>query len=301
MQYLFLCACWLYLCLLPMHGQTIMGGIITSGATNAPTRAGFGMQGALGQPMIGEAGIAPQIRTGIMSIGDRSQRNYESTLVTIDTVLRQIGDTFDLPVRYAAPCGFFADNVLGRSWELSVSMNRTVIEPLEYDAIVDDGERYTITVTGRADSQMGVVTNLRMMTRLGNDSVTDVRVESFRWIDIPRQYVRSVAGSVQLRGLCNTYGSTRLLKDTNSLQLLVAPNPVSTNTVSIRAVANHSQMGTLTVTDMHGTLVFTQHHVTAAPHAPLSTIDLSHLAGGTYVVSFVTPSAVVRTPLVKLP
>jgi len=301
MKHYIIYACLVCSCAVMAHGQTIMGGAITSGMTNAPDRGGFGMQGAFGQPMIGDAGISPQVRSGIMSIGDRSQQNYESTLVTVDTVIRQIGDTFDLPVRYGAPCAFFADNVSGRTWELKVSFNRTIIEPLQYDAIEDDGERYTITVTGRASGNQGLVTNLRFMTRLGNDSLTDVRVESFRWIDIPRQYMRSVAGSVMLRGLCNTYGQTRLLKGQNAMQILVAPNPVSSPSVSIRTFADSTVTGTLMISDIHGNVVLTEENVVAAAHAPLTSVALPHIAGGTYTVTFFTPNAIARTTLVKLP
>lgn len=288
-------------CIVPLHGQTIMGGVITSGATNAPDRGGFGMQGAFGQPMIGEAGISPIVSSGIMSIGDRSQQNYESTLITVDTVVRQIGDTFDLPVYYGAPCAFFADNVTGRNWELKVSFNRTIVEPLQYDAIVDDGDRYTITVTGRAVAQNGLITNLRMMTRLGNDSVTDVRVESFRWTDVPRQFVRSVAGTITLRGLCNTYGQTRLLKDVSRMQVLVAPNPMTSASVSIRTYADTTVSGTLMVTDIHGNVVTVEENVVAAAHAPMTTLYMPQIAGGTYTVTFYTSGDVARTTLVKLP
>ena len=41
--------------------------------------------------------------------------------------------------------------------------------------------------------------------------------------------------------------------------------------------------------------------VVAAAHAPLTTVSLPHIAGGTYTVTFLSSHALARTTLVKLP
>ncbi len=301
MKHILVIGCLLCLVGSTMQGQTVVGGVVTSGATTAIQLGDYHMQGAVGLPIVGEAGLDPIVRSGIISHGNAVQKFYESTLIRIDSVVKQIGDTFALDVLYGASCALFQSNVASRDWELKVSFNRTVLEPLRYDSIVDDGERYTITLTGNAASNGGVLTRLLLMGRLGNDSLTDVRLESFRWIDAQRQYVQSTPGSVLLRGLCNTYGSTRLLKDPSKMAILIAPNPVTGSSFTMRTYSDRPQVGTLVVTDIHGNVVYTADRVEAGSTWPMTTVELQVIPAGSYTVALFTENDVVRTTMVKLP
>ena len=284
-----------------LQAQTTVSGSITSGATNAALSGDYSVQGAVGLPMVGVAGPNPIIASGFISQGNAVQRYYESTILRIDSVVKQIGDTFALDVRYDASCALFQSNVVSRNWELKVSFNRTVLEPLRYDDIVDDGERYTITLTGSAVSNGGVITRLLMMGRLGNDSTTDVRIESFRWLDLQRQFTQSSSGAVTLRGLCNTYGSTRLLKDPAKMAVMVAPNPVTGSSMSIRTYSEKATKGTLVITDIHGNEITMIDGVDASNIWPVTHVELRVIPAGTYTVTFLSGDEVVRTTMVKLP
>lgn len=284
-----------------LQSQTIVGGVVTSGATNNVLLGDYSMQGAVGLPIVGETGLDPIVRSGIISHGNAVQKFYESTLIGIDSVVKQIGDTFALDVFYGASCALFQSSTVSRDWELKVSFNRTVLEPLRYDSIVDDGERYTITVSGTATSNSGVMTRMLMMGRLGNDSLTDVRVESFRWKDAQRQFIQSTPGLVTLRGLCNTYGSTRLLKDPSKMAILIAPNPVTGSSFTMRTYSEKQQFGRLVVTDIHGNVVYSADRVEAGSDWPMTSIELQVIPSGSYTVALFTDNDVVRTTMVKLP
>lgn len=301
MKHILVIGCLLGIVGSPMQGQTVVGGVVTSGATTAIQLGDYHMQGAVGLPIVGEAGLDPIVRSGIISHGNAVQKYYESTLLRVDSVVKQIGDTFALEVGYSASCALFQSTVVDRDWELKLSFNRTVLEPLRYDSLVDDGDRYTITLTGSATSNNGVLTRIPMMGRLGNDSVTDVRVESFRWVDAQRQYVQSMQGTVVLRGLCNTYGSTRLLKDPSKMAILIAPNPVTGSSFTMRTYSDKQQVGTLVVTDIHGNIVYTADRVEAGSTWPMTTVELQVIPAGSYTVAIYTENDVVRTTMVKLP
>jgi len=285
----------------PLQSQTVVGGAITSGATNATQAGGYGMQGAFGQPIVGESGVSPIVISGIMTHAQSVQKYYESTLIEVAKTVKQIGDTFALDVFYKASCALFQSNVTSRNFELKISFNRTVLEPLRYDSLTDDGERYTITITGAAGTNAGTLARVLFMGRLGNDSATDVRVESFRWIDAQRQYIQSVAGSVTLRGLCNTYGSTRLLKGPATMAVLIAPNPVTGSQFTVRSFSERPTTGMLVVTDIHGNVVHTLHNVDANATWPMTTVALQILPAGSYTVALYTDNEVARTTMVKLP
>jgi hypothetical protein len=301
MKYLLMIASLSCIGLLPMQAQTVVSGAITSGATNATQAGSYGMQGAFGQPIVGESGVSPVVYSGIMTHAQGVQKYYESTLIEVTHAVKQIGDTFALDVLYKASCALFQSNVTSRNYELKVSFNRTVLEPLRYDSLVDDGERYTITVSGSVATNSGTAARILFMGRLGNDSTTDVRVESFRWIDAQRQYVQSVSGSVTLRGLCNTYGSTRLLKGPATMAVLIAPNPVTGSQFTIRSFSERPAVGTLVVTDIHGNVVHTMHNVEASSAWPMTSVALQILPSGSYTVALYTDNDVARTTMVKLP
>lgn len=301
MKHLLLIASMLCIVTATMQSQTIVTGAITSGATNATQAGSYGMQGAFGQPIVGESGVSPIVYSGIVSHAQGVQKYYESTLIEVAKTVKQIGDTFVLDVLYQASCALFQSNVSSRTFELKVSFNRTVLEPLRYDSIADDGDRYTITISGSVVTNNGVLTRIPMMGRLGNDSTTDVRVESFKWTDAQRQYVQSTPGSVTLRGLCNTYGSTRLLKGPATMAVVIAPNPVTGSTFTVRTYSERQQFGTLVVTDIHGNVIHTMQHVEAGAAWPLTSVELQIIPAGSYTVALYTENDVVRTTMVKLP
>jgi len=301
MKHLFIIASLLCTVTSVLQSQIVVSGAITSGTTSSTMLGEYGVQGAVGLPMVGENGLDPIVRSGIISHGNAVQKYYESTLLGIDSVVKQIGDTFALDVTYAASCALFQTSTTSRDWELKVSFNRTVLEPLRYDSLVDDGDRYTITVSGTATTNGGVIARLLLMGRLGNDSTTDVRVESFRWKDAQRQFIQSTAGAVTLRGLCNTYGSTRLLKDPSKMAVMIAPNPVTGSSFTMRTYSERQQTGTLVITDIHGNVIYTAELVEAGSTWPLTSVELQVIPAGSYTVAIYTDNDVVRTIMVKLP
>lgn len=278
----------------------VAGGGVTSGAIASPVAGKFGLRASVGQPLLGDAGPAPRLAGGLQSIGDYYQQSYENTAIVAPDLIQQVGDTFNFEFGYGAPCAFFQDGV-AREWELKVTFNSTVLEALAYDAIEDDGEVTTITVKGKASQQSGMLISLKFLALLGNDSMTVVRVASFKWNDVPRQVTRPTLGSVTIKGLCTTYGKTRLVRATGRTSILVAPNPVTGSSVGMRVYSEEQTSGTIIITDMHGNVVVNKHGVDASTLWPLANIELPVMPAGTYTVSYITSDNIARTTLLKLP
>ncbi|MFN4985247.1 MAG: hypothetical protein ACK5BQ_00125 [Ignavibacteria bacterium] len=283
------------------HAQYgVAGGAVTSGAVASPVSGSFGLRATIGQPFLGNAGPSPNLAGGVQHIGDYIQQSYENTAIVLADKIQQVGDTFDFQLNYGAPCAFFQDGV-EREWELKLTFNRTVLEPLTFNSVEDNGLYHTITVRGIAKAESGPLATLKFLALLGNDSVSAVTVESFRWTSIRRQVTRSTPGSVTLKGLCTTYGNTRLIKAPGKTSILVAPNPVSGASVGIRPYAESQVVGTLVVTDIHGNVIVTRAGVEAGPMWPLVNVELPVIPSGAYTVSFITADDIARTTLLKLP
>lgn len=278
----------------------IAGGGVTSGAISSPVSGKFGLRVSIGQPMLGDAGPAPRLAGGLQSIGDYYQQSYENTAITAPDLIKQVGDTFNFDFGYGAPCAFFQDGI-ERDWELKVTFNSTVLEALSYESIEDDGEFSTITVKGRASLQSGMLISIKFLALLGNDSMTVVRVASFKWNDVPRQVTRPTLGSVTIKGLCTTYGKTRLVRATGRTSILVAPNPVTGSSVGLRVYAEEQTTGTVIITDMHGNVVVNKQGVDANNFWPLVNVDLPVMPAGTYTVTYIASDNIARTTLLKLP
>lgn len=286
---------------LPGFGQLrVEGGTVTSGFTSTPIQDGYGAAGAVAQPFAQPSVDALKIRGGVMEIGQKFASSAEYTAFVLPHLTQKVGDTFNLDITYAAPCTFFQNGVK-RKWRMELTFSRSIIEPLSYVSIGDDGLRYTIAVEGETDAANGTLVSVPLLARLGNDTTTPVSVTRFEWIDIPRQYVTSTPGSVTLNGLCETYGETRLVEPTNRPIVHIAPNPVHGSVVSIQVYGKEEGVGKIMVLDVHGNLVRTFQNIPMSESWPVSELDLGIVASGTYSIIYVTPTAIGRATLVKLP
>ena len=137
MKYLLMIASLSCIGLLPMQAQTVVSGAITSGATNATQAGSYGMQGAFGQPIVGESGVSPVVYSGIMTHAQGVQKYYESTLIEVAHAVKQIGDTFALDVLYKASCALFQSNVTSRGYIALKQCTRCFVKHVECKSVAD--------------------------------------------------------------------------------------------------------------------------------------------------------------------
>lgn len=278
----------------------VESGTVTSGFTSTPIQSGYGAAGAVAQPFAQPSIEALKIRGGVIEAAQKLTSSTEYTAFILPNLTQKVGDTFNLDITYAAPCTFF-QNGTKRKWRMELTFSRSIIEPLSYVSIGDDGLNYTIALEGETDAPNGTLVSVPLLARLGNDTTTPVSVTRFEWLDVPRQYVTSTPGSVTLNGLCETYGETRLVEPTNRPIIHIAPNPVHGSVVSIQVYGKEEGAGKIMVLDVHGNLVRTFQNIPMSESWPVSELDLGIVASGTYSIIYVTPKAIGRATLVKLP
>lgn len=280
----------------------IRGGITISAVSLHRYSNGFAVYGSVGQAVTHTTAIndTAEMQMGVWSQARMVSASTENTKITLPNVSVETGDTVAFDVPYEAPCQFFLTEHV-RPWALTISFNRSMIEPLGYTSITDDGQRYHVTYTGTASDAAGVLAKIRLATRLGNDTITDLTVDKFEWTDVPRQFWTADNGSVTATGLCITNGSTRLLKERTRPAVLVAPNPSSGSMVSVRSYSAQSERGTLRVLDLQGTIIRELVDVPVSPEMPVVQVPMEYLPAGSYVMQLTVPSGMTSTMFVRLP
>jgi hypothetical protein len=278
----------------------VVGGVITSGYT--PTLGGStSVRGMVGQPIVDLDTIVREVTAGYAHTIDAYTQRGEGTDLRLPQMIQAVGDTFSFTINAAVSCLLFHGNP-SRAWEAKISFNGTMLEPLGVNAsaVEDVDGRYTLTLTGTTSSALTSLVTQKFLARLGNDSVTDVTVSSFRWLDVPRQVTTHTPGEVRLRGICSTYGNARLLTQT-PVMVQATPNPVYGSVVALRLYAQRATTGTLIVTDLQGTVITTREGVALDETWARAVIDLGLVSAGSYTVTVVTPEHVGRTTIVKMP
>lgn len=292
----------LVVCVAGLRAQpaVVVGGVITSGYT--PTIGGAtSVRGMVGQPIVDLDTIVREVTAGYANMLDAYTQRGEGTELRLPQMVQQLGDTFSFTIDAAASCHLFQGSP-SRAWEAKISFNGTMLEPLDVNAVdVEDIDgRYTLTLTGTTSSSLTSLVTQKFLARLGNDSVTDVTLASFRWLDVPRQVTTHTPGEVRLRGICSTYGNARLLNQT-AVMVQATPNPVYGSVVALRLFARQATTGTLIITDLQGTVIATRQDVVLDETWQRAVIDLGLVSAGTYTVTVVTPGHVGRTTIVKMP
>jgi hypothetical protein len=273
---------------------------ISSGFQTAAIGNNVEVIGIAGQAIIDTADARRVAKAGLIYIQETTSAAAQRTILNTPEVVHAVGDTFDLDIDFSASCLLFRIP-LNRAWSMKVSFNKTILEPLAYDSIAEDADRYTISVHGTAASDATLLTRLRFLARLGNDSVTDVRIESFTWIGSEGLPLAALPGKVTLRGLCNTYGTTRLITAKATAAINVAPNPITNNQASFQLYCAVPTVGELVITDLQGNVVLRRDNVAASPEWPITQVEFGDIASGTLAAALITPHGVGRITILKLP
>lgn len=278
----------------------VRGMAITSGFHVATSGTSFELVGIAGQPIADSANSPRNPKAGLLYIHEHTSAAAQRTILTVPEAVHAVGDTFDLDISFAASCLLFRLPV-DRAWTMKVSFNKTILEPLAYDSLTEDADRYTITVHGNAGSETTLLTRLRFLARLGNDSITDVRIEDFTWTGGEGLPLSTLPGKITLRGLCTTYGTTRYVTTRASAAINVAPNPITNNEASFQLYAVEPTVGELVISDLHGNVVLRRENVRASPEWPITRVVFNDVASGTFAAMLITPHGVGRATILKLP
>jgi hypothetical protein len=160
-----------------------------------------------------------------------------------------------------------------------------------------DGLDRVLDLSGRlpAGVTSGPLADLEMVALLGDTEVIPLKLESFRWSDTTiATELRD--GSFRLKGLCVT-GPTRLVGSSGRFALkAVRPNPAG-DRAEIEYEIDESGRVRLEVIDMLGRSVMLLVDGEGSPGLYMTTVDVTGLPGGRYIVALRSPTRRLTTPM----
>ncbi len=218
-----------------------------------------------------------------------------SSYIIIPNVAANSGDFVNIPVILESSKNLFQNGA--KTFEAKIKFNKSMLEPIEPSQYEVSGNNYIITIQGTVKDTAGILATLRFRARLGNDSVTPLVFESFRWIETTKLKVTTQNGEFTLNDLCKAGGTARLVKKGTALTLApVTPNPVRNSTV-ISFVLNEHTSVRLIVVDVLG------HELSVLKNQELNSgryeanFDASLLSDGKYFVVLRTEHDVLFEPM----
>lgn len=218
-----------------------------------------------------------------------------SSYIVIPKVAANSGDFVNIPIILESSKNLFQNGA--KTFEAKIRFNKSLLEPIEPSQYEVAGNNYIITIQGTVKDTAGILATLRFRARLGNDSITPLAFESFRWIETTKLKVNTQNGEFTLNDLCKAGGTTRLVKKGTTLSLApITPNPVRNSTVISFVLNEHSSIR-LSVVDVLG------HEISVVKNQEFNSgryeanFDASLLSNGKYFVVLRTEHDVLFEPM----
>lgn len=215
--------------------------------------------------------------------------------VVIPNVAANSGDVLDIPVILESSKNLFRSGA--KTFEAKIRFNKSLLEPINPAQLDEAGGNYILTVRGEAKDTAGILAVMRFRARLGNDSVTPLAFESFRWLETTKLKTATQNGEFTLNDLCKEGGTTRLVKKGTKLSLAaINPNPVKTSAV-ISFVLNEQTPVRVSVSDVIGREIAVLKNEELRAGAYDIPLDVSLIANGRYFVALRTENGVLFQPM----
>jgi hypothetical protein len=218
-----------------------------------------------------------------------------SSYIVIPNVAANSGEFVNIPIILESSNRLLQSGA--HTFEAKIRFNKSLLEPLEPMQFEEVGNNYILTVRGEAKDTVGILAMMRFRSRLGNDSITPLVFESFRWIETTKIKITTQNGEFVLNDLCKAGGTTRLVKKGITLSLApITPNPAK-HTTKISFVLNERTTMRLTVVDLMGREVAPVQNQEVNSGSYEINLDVSLIADGKYFVVLRTDNDVVFQPL----
>lgn len=144
-----------------------------------------------------------------------------STTIKFDTLFANIGDVVTLPLKLVSETNHFVCKY--DSFKVVISYNPSLLLPLNYKPTGNDANLEKIEITG--NSLKDVLDSLIFFITLGNDTATNIILESFRW-NCDKVDVHTINGKIVISNICKE-GGDRLFDLTKKMFLSDIPNPLT--------------------------------------------------------------------------
>ncbi|MEJ5286290.1 MAG: hypothetical protein CH6_2503 [Candidatus Kapaibacterium sp.] len=154
-----------------------------------------------------------------------------STTLKFDTLYAMIGEIVTLPLKLVSETNHF---ICGYdSFKVVVSYNPSLLLPMNLKPTLSNGNIEKIEISGFSLKE--ILDSLVFFVTLGNDTSTNITLESFQW-NCDKVDVQTINGKVIISNICKE-GGNRLFELTNKLFLSEIPNPLTSDlTISFYAI-----------------------------------------------------------------
>ena len=188
-----------------------------------------------------------------------------------------------------------------RPFTARIRLNGTLLHPLNLTPNCSwDGNDCIVEIHDTASTENGVIATLEFLTALGNADRTAIEIEEFTWVRTGEERISVVKqhGSVALLDVCREGDHFRLIRSGSAARLTVWPNPASTS-ATIEFTPNEAGVADIRLVDVLGSnVVVVVHEQVQANQLYKTSINLTDIPGGTYMIVFQLPSETLTRRLV---
>ncbi len=144
-----------------------------------------------------------------------------STTVKLDTLNANIGDIVSLPIKLSSETNFSICKY--DSFKVTISYNPSLLLPMNIKPSTSNGINEKIEISGISINEK--LDTIIFFVTLGNDTATNVTIESFQW-NCDSVQVQTLNGKIIVDNICKE-GGDRLFKQTDHMFISTIPNPLS--------------------------------------------------------------------------
>lgn len=263
-------------------GKSIIQQLTNSGTTAAIVRYTI-------TPFIG-ACIGDPIKVNVSIDPEIQPAKYH---VALDTVKVQLESKTKLNLKLLSSENLISDGT-AKQFKARISFNSSMMKPL-FDYSIPEWQSCTksyrtVEFNGSTDKSNGLLAELPFETNLGNDTVSNVIIESVVWSDVQGEVIAKLDnGRVEFLGICYENG-TRLFEPSDPVLInKVSPNPAH-DRIEIEFTLIENDKTELIIMNMLGEVVKTIPIASNSLGTKSVSISLDNLSQGQYMIILKTPT-----------
>lgn len=228
--------------------------------------------------------------------GTCTMQTPQQGVVLPSTLVAGTNELITIPVRLPNSSSLFSE--MRRPYSMIVSANNRLLFPTGSTPLGDNvADERIITLSGKGFISGDTLALLQFTTLWGDTTIAQVSILEFKWEDECQETLRTSSSLIRITDYCNATGAVRLFKNSQPLSITsIAPNP-ATAQVTLRYSLRETGSTTLHITDVLGKVVQTIFSTDVEQGAYEQSIQFNDLPNGSYMITLITPTGSVSSPL----
>lgn len=227
------------------------------------------------------------------SINQSISDTIATTVVTLPSVEAETGKEIDIPLMLVNSRQFAGTS---HKWTATIRFNSTILMPIGDTPDCGTNEHCSIKISGEFSDSVGVLYNLKFMTKLGAVLNTDLVIENFEWVENITSVTKN--GFFQLKGVCETNGVYRLIYRSVEAGITNAfPNPVISN-LNIDYQLRENGINKMEIISPKGDILATYNNLPQKSGLYSTTKSVANFPSGVYYIVLTTPNDIFTKKIV---